>query len=539
MPRTGATIYDLLLSCPGDVIDLKDIVEECVKDFNKLLGEINNTRVELKHWSTDSFPQSGDKPQNLLNKQFIDDCDLCVALLGNRFGTPTDNYDSGTEEEIENMISDGKQVFLYFIEKAVDPSTIDTEQLSKVRAFKEKYTDKGIYSVIKNEDELRTQFLNGLSLYFIKNVFNTNAVSYASSPNLIITSQNEDCEKFSLSDGYYSDIKILSAKEKKITELIDKINTFTLETSEPNNCENTAPEVSKDVIENMTYQEVVTAIKEKKISESSLDMFMGLEPATYEKAEISPRKIKLIDDFCSLKSISLSQQFFDLGNLQIKRSSLNLSASFFGKESISYDGSNSEKEKQKLIDDLCYKIHEYNDAYLYFEKLSAFYRLSLTVNNIGTSFDEDIDVKIFIEKGKLIDKNDIPVPEALFVEEVVKAKAPYFLFSGQKNPEIDNYSNYPPESVYIPKVQLPLLLSGNDEEEFEEEYKDMIERVFCYDFLENDTEDILSFNIRYLKQNTKMFFPSFLFFKDKPDYIRYEMRSKHSPNVYSKKIECV
>ena len=137
MPRIGATIYDLLLSCPGDVIDLKDIIDDCVKNFNKLLGETNNIRVDLKHWSTDSFPQSGDKPQNLLNKQFIDDCDLCVALLGNRFGTPTDNYDSGTEEEIENMIANGKQVFLYFIERSVDPSTIDTEQLSKVRSFKE------------------------------------------------------------------------------------------------------------------------------------------------------------------------------------------------------------------------------------------------------------------------------------------------------------------------------------------------------------------------------------------------------------------
>lgn len=27
MPRRGSTIYDLLLSCSGDVIDLKDIVK--------------------------------------------------------------------------------------------------------------------------------------------------------------------------------------------------------------------------------------------------------------------------------------------------------------------------------------------------------------------------------------------------------------------------------------------------------------------------------------------------------------------------------
>ena len=113
MPHVEITVYDLLLSCPGDVLDLKETIDACVKSFNASIGEANNVRVELKHWSTNSFSQSGDKPQNILNRQFVDDCDLCVALLGIRFGTPTDNYDSGTEEEIEKMLEQHKQVFLY------------------------------------------------------------------------------------------------------------------------------------------------------------------------------------------------------------------------------------------------------------------------------------------------------------------------------------------------------------------------------------------------------------------------------------------
>ena len=168
MPHLGVTVYDLLLSCPGDVLDLKPIIEECVKCFNSSIGETNNVRVELKHWSTDSFPQSGGKPQALLNKQFINDCDLCIALLGVRFGTPTDNFDSGTEEEIENMLAQKKQVFLYFVERQEDPSTIDFRQYEKVKKFKEKYADKGIYVVVKKPEDLRKEFLNALTLYFIK-----------------------------------------------------------------------------------------------------------------------------------------------------------------------------------------------------------------------------------------------------------------------------------------------------------------------------------------------------------------------------------
>lgn len=50
--------------------------------------------------------------QELLNQQFIHYCDAGIALFANRFGTPTEKYDFGTEKEIEDMISLGKQVFI-------------------------------------------------------------------------------------------------------------------------------------------------------------------------------------------------------------------------------------------------------------------------------------------------------------------------------------------------------------------------------------------------------------------------------------------
>lgn len=42
MPRTGITAYDLLISCPGDVLQYAEIVKECVESFNHTLGCINN-----------------------------------------------------------------------------------------------------------------------------------------------------------------------------------------------------------------------------------------------------------------------------------------------------------------------------------------------------------------------------------------------------------------------------------------------------------------------------------------------------------------
>ncbi|MCH5350532.1 MAG: hypothetical protein J1F39_00995 [Clostridiales bacterium] len=163
--RGGITEYDILFSCPNDVVELKHAIQECIDSFNNSLGKVNSIRLNLKHWSNSSFPQYGERPQGVLNKQFIEKCDLCVALFGSRFGTSTGEYDSGTEEEIKNMISQKKQVFLYFYDKSIEPSKIDIEQLGKVQEFKKNY--QGLYAIIKSDGELRIKFLSDLMLYFI------------------------------------------------------------------------------------------------------------------------------------------------------------------------------------------------------------------------------------------------------------------------------------------------------------------------------------------------------------------------------------
>ena len=70
MPRQNITAYDLLISCPGDVIKYLQVVKECIESFNVTIGRINSTEIVGMHWSTSSYAQSGDKPQEILNKQF-------------------------------------------------------------------------------------------------------------------------------------------------------------------------------------------------------------------------------------------------------------------------------------------------------------------------------------------------------------------------------------------------------------------------------------------------------------------------------------
>lgn len=188
MPRKEVTIFELLLSCPGDVLDLLPVVKECVEEFNRLYGNQNNIMIEVKNWSTDSFPQSGGHPQELLNHQFIHKCDGCVALFANKIGTPTDQFESGTEEEIEDMIHSDKQVFLYFIERPIDPSTINIQQLEKVRKFKEKY--KGMYCIVKTNEEFRRLLIKHLTLFMQK--FDLTNMKYQDSQSVLKEARNVD-----------------------------------------------------------------------------------------------------------------------------------------------------------------------------------------------------------------------------------------------------------------------------------------------------------------------------------------------------------
>lgn len=130
MPQ-NVTLYNLLISCPGDVKEEVTLIESSVDEFNEYYADTLGITIKTRHWSKSSYAQSGGKPQALLNEQFVDKCDAAVAIFWTKFGSPTDDYGSGTEEEIERMLQSGKQVFMYFSDKPISPSQMNDEKKSK------------------------------------------------------------------------------------------------------------------------------------------------------------------------------------------------------------------------------------------------------------------------------------------------------------------------------------------------------------------------------------------------------------------------
>ncbi|WP_081841828.1 response regulator [Lachnoclostridium phytofermentans] len=164
MART-VTAYDLLISCPGDVSQFVEKIENAVSKFNNFYGRENDIVLRTISWTNNSFPQFGAHPQKLLDKQIVEKADIAIAVFWTRFGTETEDYGSGTEEEIEKMLKDGKQVFLYFLDKPIQPSKIDQEQYSKIQAFKEKHKKGGLFFTVQDENALENAFRGNLELY--------------------------------------------------------------------------------------------------------------------------------------------------------------------------------------------------------------------------------------------------------------------------------------------------------------------------------------------------------------------------------------
>lgn len=165
MPQKTTT-YDILISCPSDVAPYVEYIKRAVNSFNNGYGKNCNISLRTRYWKDDGFSESGGMPQDLLNKQLVDDADMGVAVFWTRFGTKTQNYGSGSEEEIEKMISDKKQMFIYFMGKAVELSEINTREIEKINRFKEKYKDRGVYYDVNNEVELEQKFRDHLERYF-------------------------------------------------------------------------------------------------------------------------------------------------------------------------------------------------------------------------------------------------------------------------------------------------------------------------------------------------------------------------------------
>jgi len=171
------SVYRILISCPSDITEEVKIIKEELENINTSLLKKLNIRLETLYWEDDILPEYGNRTQDVINKQIVENADAIIAIFGEKIGSNTGKCKSGTIEEIEEIIKLSKKVFVYFSAKDISRDGIDksVDEIKKINEFKKEYGSKGIYSIYKDNEEFRKKINSNLLQYaadIIKKKFN-------------------------------------------------------------------------------------------------------------------------------------------------------------------------------------------------------------------------------------------------------------------------------------------------------------------------------------------------------------------------------
>lgn len=148
-----AQVLKILIASPSDTKEECEAIEGVINRWNVDHSEGMRAVLLPVRWTRYGYSMLGGRPQQLLNKQFVDGCDMLIGLFWSRLGTDTGISPSGTVEEIDRFISMGKPVQVYVSSRPV-ASDVDIEQLVKLRKFVEERQSQGLIFAYRSVQEL-------------------------------------------------------------------------------------------------------------------------------------------------------------------------------------------------------------------------------------------------------------------------------------------------------------------------------------------------------------------------------------------------
>lgn len=157
-------IFNVMIASPGDVASERSIIRDVIYEWNAVHSRAREIVLLPIGWESHSSPEMGSSPQEIINNQVLGKCDLMVGVFWTRIGTKTDEYASGTVEEVERHIETGKPAMLYFSSQPVALDTVDPEQVSMLKKFKESCRGRGLYEGYDSHSDFKAKFYRHLQL---------------------------------------------------------------------------------------------------------------------------------------------------------------------------------------------------------------------------------------------------------------------------------------------------------------------------------------------------------------------------------------
>jgi Domain of unknown function (DUF4062) len=155
----------------SDVGEERKQAEEVVAYVNTLVGPRFGWHIELNKWEN-RVPGYG-RPQALINP-LVDECDIFIGLLWERWGQPSGMHSSGFEEEFERAKNRRKSsgvpdIWLVFKEVASEKLKDPGDQLKRVLEFRksEEALQEVLFKSVRDLDDWKIK----LQTWFFEHIF--------------------------------------------------------------------------------------------------------------------------------------------------------------------------------------------------------------------------------------------------------------------------------------------------------------------------------------------------------------------------------
>lgn len=165
-------ILQVIITTPSDVPAscIKRVIDS-ISEWNRLNSKTRRIVLMPVRWDTDVHAFiNNEEPQQIINTQIASSSDVLIGIFWTRIGTPTKQYKSGSVEEIERHVNEGKPAMLYFLNKPIPPKMLNDEsakeQYKQLGVAKEEWCRKGLIKEIKTNSNT---FFNDLSLLLTDN----------------------------------------------------------------------------------------------------------------------------------------------------------------------------------------------------------------------------------------------------------------------------------------------------------------------------------------------------------------------------------
>ncbi len=162
-----------MIGAPSDIQEEVGIARRIIHQWNDNHSRRHRTVLLPAHWTTNTYPAAGKRPQAIINDQVTSKSDMLVCIFGIRLGTPTGEAESGTLEEIKEHLDQNKPVMVFFKTGTNDTGKIDLGQFAKLTGFKaEVQKTMALTAEFESSADFEKQFDSALQKaandYFVK-----------------------------------------------------------------------------------------------------------------------------------------------------------------------------------------------------------------------------------------------------------------------------------------------------------------------------------------------------------------------------------